>query len=85
MRHASQVHVYVDIQRAIAAGIKFELSANGVILTSGDEKGYIPPEFFSRVVTHKGVVLREGPPIPSQTIPETSVGDIQQKTEVLVL
>lgn len=59
MRNASQVHIYVDVDKAIDAGLIFSLSANGVILSAGDERGFIPPSFFTKVVTSKGKVLLE--------------------------
>lgn len=49
MRANSQVLIYIDVPKAMASGLKFELSANGVVLTTGDEKGFITPEFFERV------------------------------------
>ena len=51
MRNSSPILIFIDVQKALAAGIKFYLSANGVVLTEGDEKGYLRPEFFSRVET----------------------------------
>ncbi|KIL65540.1 hypothetical protein M378DRAFT_76750 [Amanita muscaria Koide BX008] len=59
MRRSSQVFIYVDVQKAIDAGIKFFLSDNGVVLTSGDETGFLKPEYFDRVVTAKNEVLLE--------------------------
>jgi len=57
MRNSSQILVYIDVDKAISAGIKFFLSANGVVLTAGDERGYLAPQFFSRVEDAKGVPL----------------------------
>lgn len=51
MRKSSQIFIFVNVQKAIDAGIKFYLSANGVVLTEGDERGFLSPEFFSRVET----------------------------------
>ncbi|KAI1793467.1 KptA family-domain-containing protein [Ganoderma leucocontextum] len=51
MRSSSQILIFVDVQKALDAGIKFYLSANGVVLTEGNKKGFLPPEFFSRVET----------------------------------
>ena len=77
MRNASQVYIYVDVDKAIADGITFGLSSNGVVLTSGNEQGYISPEFFSKVVKQDGTILLEGA--------EATVDDVQRKTEGLVL
>ncbi|KXN86727.1 tRNA 2'-phosphotransferase 1 [Leucoagaricus sp. SymC.cos] len=49
MRRSSQILVFVNVQKALDAGIKFELSDNGVVLTGGDEKGFLRPQFFDRV------------------------------------
>ena len=53
MRSSSQVLIYVDVDKAISAGIKFFVSANGVVLTEGDERGYLGPQFFSLVENAK--------------------------------
>ena len=49
MRNSSQVFIFIDIQKAIDAGIKFYSSENGVILTEGNEAGFLKPEFFLKV------------------------------------
>src|SRR3984957_10278295 len=57
MRMHSQILIYVDVDRAMSAGIKFFLSANGVVLTEGDSRGFLAPQFFRRVEDAKGVPL----------------------------
>jgi 2'-phosphotransferase len=57
MRGSSQILIFVDVQRAIDAGLKFFLSDNGVILTEGDERGILGTQFFSRVETSKRVAI----------------------------
>ncbi|TFK88431.1 hypothetical protein K466DRAFT_488950 [Polyporus arcularius HHB13444] len=57
MRKSSDILIYIDVQKAIDAGIKFYMSANGVVLTEGDDRGYLKPEFFSRVESVKGTPL----------------------------
>ncbi|KZT70806.1 hypothetical protein DAEQUDRAFT_667090 [Daedalea quercina L-15889] len=57
MRNSSQILIYVDVQKALDAGIKFFLSDNGVVLTEGDEKGFLSPDFFARVETTRGEAL----------------------------
>lgn len=66
MRKSSSVLVYVDINAALAAGIKFFLSENGVILTEGNEQGCLPYEFFKRVESRKkdGKVLMSDGRLP---------------------
>jgi len=49
MRNSSQILIFIDVQKALEAGIKFKLSDNGVVLSAGDERGFLKPEYFSRV------------------------------------
>lgn len=49
MRKKANVYIYIDIPKALEAGIPFELSANGVILSSGNDQGFIPKELFLHV------------------------------------
>ena len=49
MRKRSNVMIYIDLDKAIAAGIKFYISTNQVILSEGNEQGMIPLEFFKDV------------------------------------
>jgi 2'-phosphotransferase len=48
MRKTSQVMIYIDSAKAMGAGIKFYLSANGVILSDGIN-GVIHPQFFEKI------------------------------------
>jgi len=41
MRKSSQILIYIDAAKAMADGIKFYISANGVILTEGNEEGFL--------------------------------------------
>jgi 2'-phosphotransferase len=66
MRNTADVIVHVDLERALAAGLQFFLSANGVVLSPGDERGFISPEFFSRVEDRKGHPLPGWIPKPSE-------------------
>jgi 2'-phosphotransferase len=50
MRARSQVHIFIDMEKALADGYKFFLSVNGVALCPGNEQGLLPPHYFSRVV-----------------------------------
>lgn len=50
MRSSSRVLIYIDVKKSLEAGIKFWLSENGVVLTEGDEKGFLPKRFFDRVM-----------------------------------
>ena len=54
----SAIHIHINVEKAMQAGIKFYMSDNDVILTKGllNDKGefFILPEFFDKVVLHKG-------------------------------
>ena len=49
MRSSCDVFIEINLAKAIEAGIKFFISNNGVILSPGNEEGFIPTEFFSSV------------------------------------
>ncbi|KAJ7109756.1 KptA family-domain-containing protein [Mycena crocata] len=57
MRGSSQILIFVDVQRAIDAGLKFFLSNNGVVLTEGDDQGILGKDFFMRVETSKRTAI----------------------------
>lgn len=70
MRNSSSVLVFLDIKKAMGAGLKFWISENGVILSEGDEDGLISLAFFQRVedrtgglgvLVQDGVVVNEAP------------------------
>jgi len=63
MRNTSSVLVFVDLKKALEGGLKFWRSANGVILSEGDNNGVIPVAYFARVEERKrgvGVLMRDG-------------------------
>ncbi|KAJ7483309.1 KptA family-domain-containing protein [Mycena latifolia] len=49
MRSSSEVMIFIDVERALEEDIKFYLSRNGVVLTPGNDMGYLEPRFFDRV------------------------------------
>ncbi|KAI9151193.1 tRNA 2'-phosphotransferase [Blastocladiella emersonii ATCC 22665] len=53
MRRSSEVHVYVDVARAVRDGMSWFESANGVVLSAGFD-GVIPPKYFARVTDGQG-------------------------------
>lgn len=57
MRAKSDILIHIDMERAMGAGIKFYRSSNNVILTSGNEEGFLLKEYFSVVE------LRDGKPV----------------------
>ena len=48
-----EILIYIDFKKAIEDGFKFFLSDNGVILSPGDDEGFMPPKYFSKVVDMK--------------------------------
>lgn len=49
--------IYIDLPKAMAAGVKFFISTNNVVLTRGvDESGVLPSVFFERAMKR----LRDG-------------------------
>lgn len=64
IRHNSEVLIFVDIKRAVEeGGLKFWMSANGVVLTEGDAQGRLGLEYVNRIVDTKnqlGVLWQGG-------------------------
>ena len=54
MRAKSEILIHIDMAKAMGAGIKFYRSSNNVILTSGNEEGFLLKEFFSVVEQRDG-------------------------------
>ena len=51
MRRSSEVLIYIDVSKAMSAGITFFRSLNNVILTRGlCDSGTVPAEFFLKIV-----------------------------------
>ncbi|XP_029142001.1 tRNA 2'-phosphotransferase 1, partial [Protobothrops mucrosquamatus] len=50
MRNSSEVAIIIDIPKALADGISFFRSANGVILTAGNADGLLLPCYFCRAL-----------------------------------
>ena len=58
MRFSATVLIYIDLEKALKDGILFYKSENGVVLTEGlNNEGYLPREYFLKVVTRRGDVL----------------------------
>lgn len=52
IRKTSTVFIYIDIKRAMEAGIPFYISDNGVVLSPGmGDTGCISPEYFKKIET----------------------------------
>lgn len=58
MRTSSQILIYIDVEKALADGIKFFMSANGVVLTEGNpETGVLSTKYFKKVENPKRQTL----------------------------
>eukprot|EP00300_Choanocystis_sp_HF-7_P001826 c11456_g1_i3.p2 GENE.c11456_g1_i3~~c11456_g1_i3.p2 ORF type:complete len:114 (+),score=16.53 c11456_g1_i3:446-787(+) len=53
MRRSAQLYIFLDVPKAMAAGIEFFRSSNNVVLSSG-LNGFIPPTLFLKVVDSRG-------------------------------
>ena len=47
------MYIYIDLEKALKGGIPFFVSENKVVLSPGNERGYIPATYFQRVVDGK--------------------------------
>jgi len=52
--------IEADLEKSMKAGIKWYRSKNNVILTSGDEEGYLPVKFFKTVILRGRYIIRKG-------------------------
>ncbi|KAM7417528.1 hypothetical protein PAMA_017254 [Pampus argenteus] len=50
MRRNCDLAVFIDVPKALADGIEFFWSENGVLLTAGDAEGKLLPKYFSRAL-----------------------------------
>lgn len=57
MRKTAEVFLYVNLPLALSDGIKFYKSANAVILSPGNDKGFIDLKYFSKVCDSNGKSL----------------------------
>ena len=48
-RSNSEILVYLNLEKAIDGGLKFFISENNVVLSPGDEKGFIPSKYFKYI------------------------------------
>jgi 2'-phosphotransferase len=63
MRNSSGILIFIDLKKALEGGLKFGRSANGVILSEGNENGIIPSQYFLRVEERKrglGIIMKDG-------------------------
>ncbi|KAL0078934.1 phosphotransferase KptA/Tpt1 [Phycomyces blakesleeanus] len=57
VRWTSEIFIYIDASKAMADGIEFYRSYNGVILTQGKDN-ILAPIYFERVVDKQGLLLK---------------------------
>ncbi|KAJ8919269.1 hypothetical protein NQ315_003853 [Exocentrus adspersus] len=57
MRSSAEVFIYINLPLALSEGIKFFKSANGVILSPGNDMGIIEPRHFLKVCDVRGNLL----------------------------
>lgn len=50
LRKNAQLHIYIDLAKALEDGIQFHESDNGVVLTRGNDEGYLEPKYFKKVI-----------------------------------
>lgn len=50
VRRDVNLYIYIDLKKALGDGIKFFESDNGVILTPGNDRGYLEPKYFLKAV-----------------------------------
>ncbi|XP_078145221.1 tRNA 2'-phosphotransferase 1 isoform X2 [Centroberyx gerrardi] len=50
MRRDCDLAIFIDVPKALADGIEFFWSENGVLLTPGDAEGKLLPRYFSRAL-----------------------------------
>lgn len=53
IRRSAEILLFVDMKACIRDGIRFFESANGVVLSSGNEDGVIPPKYFFKAIDSK--------------------------------
>jgi len=68
MRSSADIYIYIDMEKALKDGFKFFVSTNNVILSPGDEDGYIPPRYFRLVENRQGEKL----PLPIDSFKTTT-------------
>lgn len=57
IRPSVEVFFYINLKLALNEGLKFYRSLNNVVLSPGDENGFIRPKYFLKVCDKKGHIL----------------------------
>jgi 2'-phosphotransferase len=53
-RNGSTLLIYLDLDKMLQAGLEVYVSANGVVLTPGDEQGCVGREMWNKVERVRG-------------------------------
>ena len=53
IRRSCEIYIYINMEKALQDGYLFYESPNGVILCPGDSRGFLPPEYFIKVINKK--------------------------------
>jgi hypothetical protein len=81
MRKSSSILVFLDLEKALAGGLKFWKSANGVVLCDGGEQRLVPMEYFKRVEERGSqgkILIRDGVPVQSKWSHVVALGNIRR-------
>jgi 2'-phosphotransferase len=58
IRHNSSVLIHIDMKLAMDNGIKFYMSKNGVILSSGNDNGIINAKYIETITDNYSYIMR---------------------------
>ena len=50
LRKSCEIYIYINLEKALQDGYEFFESPNGVILCPGNSIGFLPPEYFIKVL-----------------------------------
>lgn len=53
MRKDCEIYIFIDLKKGLEDNVKFFQSSNGVILCSGNERGFLEPKYFLKVINAK--------------------------------
>ncbi|KAJ0175917.1 hypothetical protein K1T71_008091 [Dendrolimus kikuchii] len=72
VRNNAQIYIFINLKKALNEGLKFYESENGVILTPGNDQGYLEAKYFEKVVkASSGEALAPASPSPPSQAPAT--------------
>ena len=56
LRRSCDIYIYINMEKALQDGYLFFESPNNVILCPGDSRGFLPPEYFIKVVNKRDLL-----------------------------